>query len=60
MKVGLSIRLGLYFKHVVIVFCRDPPTSILERLLSCVKIALTVNRFFFLKPVQKYLYKFYE
>ena len=28
------------------VFCRDPLTFVLERLLSCVKIALIVNRVF--------------
>ena len=31
----------------MIVFCRDPPTFILERLLSLVKRALIVNSVFF-------------
>ena len=28
------------------VFCRDTPTFVLERLLSCVKITLIANRVF--------------
>ena len=37
----------LHFKHVAFVFCSDPLTFDLERLLSCVKIALTANRVYF-------------
>ena len=33
--------------HAVFVLCRDPPTFVLERLLSLVKIALIANRVFF-------------
>ena len=32
--------------HAAFVLCRDPPTFVLERLLSLVKIALTANRVF--------------
>ena len=33
--------------HAAFVLCRDPPTFVLERLLSLVKIALIANRVFF-------------
>ena len=33
--------------HASFVLCRDPPTFVLERLLSLVKIALIANRVFF-------------
>ena len=39
---GGRLVLGLFhthFEHVAIVFCRDPPTFVLERLLSLVKRA---------------------
>ena len=42
----VSIRFVLHFEHVAFVFCRDPSTFVFERLLSCVKITLTVNRVF--------------
>ena len=60
MEVGF-IRSVLHFEHVEFVFCRDPPSYILERLLPCVKIILIANRvFFFKKLVHKYLYNFYD
>ena len=51
----VSIRFVLHFEHVVIVLCRDPPTSVLERLLSLVKIALIENRIFF-KTLSRSIY----
>ena len=33
--------------HAAFVLCRNPPTFVLERLLSLVKIALIANRVFF-------------
>ena len=33
--------------HAAFVLCRDPPTLVLERLSSLVKIALIANRVFF-------------
>ena len=45
-EVGISIRFVLHFEHAAFVFCRDPSTFGFERLLSCVKSALTANRVF--------------
>ena len=42
----ISISFVLRFEHVAIVFCRDPPTFVLERLLSLVQITLIANRVF--------------
>ena len=50
-----SIRFVLHFEHVAIVFCRGPPTFVLEKLLSCVKIALVANRVFF-KTLSRNIY----
>ena len=45
---GGRLVLSLFhFEHVVIVFCRDPPTFVLERSLSLVKRALIANSVFF-------------
>ena len=44
---GANIRFVSHFEHVAIVFCRDPPTFVLERLLSFVKRALIANSVFF-------------
>ena len=37
----VSIRFVLHFEHIAFVFWGDPLTFVLERLLSCVEIALT-------------------
>ena len=50
-----SIRFVSHFQHVAIVFCRDPPTFVLERLLSLVKRALIANSVFF-KTLSKSIY----
>ena len=41
-----GIRFVLHLEHVAVVFCRYPPTFVLERLVSCVKIALITKRVF--------------
>ena len=45
-SVWSRVRFVLHFEHVAFVFCRDPPTFVFERLLSCVKIAVIANRVF--------------
>ena len=50
-----SIRFVSHFEHVAIVFCRDSPTFVLERLLSLVKRALIANSVFF-KTLSKSIY----
>ena len=43
---------------MAVVLCRDPPTSVLKRLLSLVERALVANSVFF-KPCHE-IYKFYD
>ena len=50
-----SIRFVSHFEYVAIVFCRNPPTFVLERLLSLVKRALIANSVFF-KTLSKSIY----